>query len=128
MWIIALYKSPSYSTLQFLCNLHKWVISKLSLYCPNKIDHIFINHFGPNPEVYSEPCQPSKMECLAKIVNSFQSLTIFAKISILDVWQGSGLQNYFVVLSREELKLKINICCWRVYWQGKHEKFHETSV
>ena len=35
-------------------------------------------------EVYSEPCQTSKMECF----NSFQVLNIFAKHSILDIWQG----------------------------------------
>ena len=29
------------------------------------------------------------MEHFAKIVNGFQALTIFAKHSILDVWQGS---------------------------------------
>ena len=34
-------------------------------------------------EAYSEPCQTSKMELFKKIVN------IFAKRSILDVWQGS---------------------------------------
>ena len=33
-------------------------------------------------EAHSEPCQESK-------VNLFQSLTIFSKSSILDVWQGS---------------------------------------
>ena len=40
-------------------------------------------------EVYPEPYQTSKMELLAKIVNGFQPLTIFAKSSILDVRQGS---------------------------------------
>ena len=35
--------------------------------------------------VYSETCQISKMERFAKIVNGFQSLTIFAKYSILDI-------------------------------------------
>ena len=33
-------------------------------------------------EAHSEPCQESK-------VKLFQSLTIFSKSSILDVWQGS---------------------------------------
>ena len=28
------------------------------------------------------------MECFAKVVNTFHQLTIFAKCSILDVWQG----------------------------------------
>ena len=39
---------------------------------------------------YSEAYQASKMKDFAKIVNGFQQLTIFAKSSILDVWQSSG--------------------------------------
>ena len=31
----------------------------------------------------------SKMKCFAKIVNGWKLLTIFAKLFILDVWQGS---------------------------------------
>ena len=42
------------------------------------------------PETYSEPCQTSKMELLAGIVNNIQSLTILVKSSILDAWIGSG--------------------------------------
>ena len=37
------------------------------------------------PEPHSEPCQTFKMELFAKIVNGFQTLTVFAKSSILDV-------------------------------------------
>ena len=40
-------------------------------------------------EAYSEPSQTSKMDSFAKIVNGVQPLIIFAKHSILDVWQGS---------------------------------------
>ena len=40
-------------------------------------------------EVYLEPCHTSKMDRFAKIVNSYKPLTIFAKRSILDIWQGS---------------------------------------
>ena len=40
-------------------------------------------------EAYSEHCQTSKMELFAKIVNSWKPLSIFAKSSILDVWQDS---------------------------------------
>ena len=36
-------------------------------------------------DAYLEPCQIWKMVLLAKTVNSFQSLTIFAKSSVLDV-------------------------------------------
>ena len=39
-------------------------------------------------EAYSEPCQTSKMGCFAKIVDGSKPLTIFAKRSILIVWQG----------------------------------------
>ena len=41
------------------------------------------------PEAYSDPCQTSKIERFAKIVNDWKPLTIFAKHSILDAWQGS---------------------------------------
>ena len=42
-----------------------------------------------NSEAYVEPCQMSKMEVLAKIVNGFSFLTIFVKSFILDVWKDS---------------------------------------
>ena len=42
-----------------------------------------------NTNAYSEPIQTSKMKFLAKIVNTFQPLTISAKSSILDVRLGS---------------------------------------
>ena len=35
-------------------------------------------------EAYSEPCQTSKTELLAKIVNAWKPLIIFVKNSILD--------------------------------------------
>ena len=40
-------------------------------------------------EAYSEHCQTFKIERFEKIVEDFELLTIFAKRSILDVWQGS---------------------------------------
>ena len=40
-------------------------------------------------EAYSKPSRISKMELIAKKVKIFQPLTVFAKISILDVRQGS---------------------------------------
>ena len=40
-------------------------------------------------ETYSGPCQISTVVIFAKIFNGFQSLTIFAKRFIIDVWQGS---------------------------------------
>ena len=33
-------------------------------------------------KAYSKPCQTSKMELFAKIINDFKSLAIFAKYSI----------------------------------------------
>ena len=45
--------------------------------------------FFVSSKAYSEPCQISKMEFSAKIVNGFQLLTIFAKNSMLDVWHDS---------------------------------------
>ena len=36
-------------------------------------------------EVYSEPCQLSKMKRFAETVNSLEPLTIFTKAAILDV-------------------------------------------
>ena len=39
------------------------------------------------PKVYSEPWQPSRMESCVNVVSGFESWTIFAKISILEVWQ-----------------------------------------
>ena len=38
-------------------------------------------------EVRSERCQISKMKLFARIACGFQLLTIFAKSSILDIWQ-----------------------------------------
>ena len=48
-------------------------------------------------EAYSKPWRISKMELIAKKVKIFQPLTVFAKISILDVRQGSEYtsEHYF---------------------------------
>ena len=56
--------------------------------------------------MYSEPYQTSTMGLFAKIVHEFSSV-IFAKRSILDVWQGSKYasvdsnktNNYTIVLN-----------------------------
>ena len=42
-----------------------------------------------NAVAYSEPCETSKMELLAKTVNDWKPLTIFANSSILVVSQSS---------------------------------------
>ena len=44
------------------------------------------------------PCQASKMKLLIKIINSLQPLTIFTKISILQVWSGQCV--FWSVFSR----------------------------
>ena len=54
------------------------------------------------PEAYSEPFPKSKMECLAKIVNVKTFLLIFAKCSILVVWQGSKWASW----------------CWNLYYSA----------
>ena len=47
-------------------------------------------------ETYPEPFETSKMECFAKIVNEFYTLTVFTKRSILDIWQGSEYASDFL--------------------------------
>ena len=42
-----------------------------------------------NAEVYLKHSQTSMMELLANEFNGFQPLTIFAKISAIDIWLGS---------------------------------------
>ena len=49
-------------------------------------------------EAHSEPGQTSKMQCFAKIVNDFLSLTTFVKSSILDIRLGSETPLYPLVL------------------------------
>ena len=51
-------------------------------------------------EEYSEPCETTKAEFFQKIANSWKQRAIFAKSSILDVWQGSEyawvVNNFFL--------------------------------
>ena len=55
------------------------------------------------PGAYSEPCQQSKIECFAKIVNTKKLLTNFANSSILGILQGykypPGYWNLFLPIS-----------------------------
>ena len=48
-----------------------------------------MKHNGLTSGAYLEPYQTSKMEIFAKIANAWKPLIIFAKCSILDVWEGS---------------------------------------
>ena len=57
-------------------------------------------------EVYSEPCQTSKMGFFAKITEGSKPLTISTKSFILDVWQGSKY-NY---VSKHIIFLQNGIC------------------
>ena len=62
---------------------------KTALFLFNLLLTYLINFKLRELEVYLEPCHTSKMDRFAKIVNSYKPLTIFAKRSILDIWQGS---------------------------------------
>ena len=64
----------------FLNNIKTTAIEKLTL---------FWLKLPQSPELYSEPCQTTKMKLFEKLVSTRKSLTIFAKHSILDIRQGS---------------------------------------
>ena len=60
------------------------------------------------------------MECLTKKVNDFQPLTIFAKNSILDVWQGS---EYALLIWNTESNMNMGyLSCFAVVLRGIHRK------
>ena len=63
-----------------------------------------INTVEPMAEANSETCQTSKMERFAKIVNDFQLLTILAKCSLIDVWQGSEYASKQPALQKTQVK------------------------
>ena len=65
---------------------------KIIFYCEN---YNKVRAYIMMPEPYLETYQSFKMECFAKIVNTYMLLTIFAKRSILDVSQGSGYASLF---------------------------------
>ena len=53
--------------------------------------------------LYSKPCQASKMKHFVKPVNGFWSLIMFAKCSIIGVWQISEyVSDFIIVLSVEK--------------------------
>ena len=62
------------------------------------------------PETYSETSQTSKMKLFAKIVNGFQPLTILAKSSSLEVWQGSEYAS--ITYSIKSTKMTLEQCSW----------------
>ena len=62
-----------------------------------------------NTKAYSKLIRTSKMKFLAKIVNTFHALTIFAKSSILDVRLGSenDLAIYFHIYNFNKTFIKV---------------------
>ena len=85
-------------------------------------------------EAYSEPCQTSKMERFAKIVNGKKPLTIFAERSVLDVWhdfesasERENLASSSQVLSGFKLKVFSNnsLFCFDSshYWECLAESY-----
>ena len=58
----------------FLCNARFDIILKIKM----TIDYYHVNILS-KAEAYSEPCQTSKIEIFAKIVNSLKPLTIFTE-------------------------------------------------
>ena len=63
-------------------------------------------------EAYSEPFQSSKIQVFTNIVIGFSLLTIFAKSSILDVWQDSE----FTSETSNNLPKKLRISCLTGFW------------
>ena len=69
-------------------------------------------------EAHSEPCQAFRMELLAEIVNDLKPLTIFAKRSILYVWQGSEY------VSKDDVSSENEVYC---IWTWCHSVFVENA-
>ena len=65
---------------------HIWIFLPLSTNFVCYISH----SWKSSSEAHSEPCQTSKMELFATIINKFPWLNIFVKCSIFDIRQVSG--------------------------------------
>ena len=81
--------------------IQKWV--------PNPAKHLRWSFFCKlllASEATSESCQTFMMEIFVKIVKNEKPFTIFAKSSILDVWQGSEYTSEFVLKVKALLFLK----------------------
>ena len=84
-FILNIYKKTPQNGKKPSCKFHPRVFThknKEKLWCTSCISHIF--HMKMHPK----PCETSKMEHFAKIVNTFKWLAIFVKRSILDIWRG----------------------------------------
>ena len=77
---IAVKPSCFYKTQRFSCSICFSFLRK----CLPFLAHL-CNVTFDIPQAYLEPSQLPKMKLLATIVKGFQAITIFAKISILDV-------------------------------------------
>ena len=84
-----LLKKSLMKILHFLCSVYNLV--------DRSRDLTLFREEGRSEELYSQPCQTSKMERFGKIVNRFQRLTIFTKRSILDVLQGCEYASGMIV-------------------------------
>ena len=77
-------------------------------------------------QVYSELYQTTIMESFSKIVSNCKPLTIFAKCSNLDVWQGSeyvSVIQYLIIIANINNYLFYNkICCYRKILRRKGSK------
>ena len=75
--------------------IHSFIKKQLILYYFSFIAHI-CSVILAIAESYSELYQASKMDFFTKTIKSFQLLTIFAKIFILDFWLGSEHASCFL--------------------------------
>ena len=83
-------QSPSEVKLLSFMDCFIWKIEPKLLRWGFFILFCFCKLFGwMKKDAYSEPCQTSKMELFAKIVNGWKPLTVFTKRFLLYVWQCS---------------------------------------
>ena len=75
--------------------------------------------------IMSNNCQTTMMGRFAKIVNNYKPLSIFAKSSILDVWQGSGYASviqYLTIIAIINYLFHNKVCCHRKILRRKGSK------
>ena len=87
-------------------------------------------------EAYSELCQTSKMDLFPKMINGFQSLTIFAKSPILDdrlcSEYTSDISRYLEVVHLTfpphifSIQVKSGVCCITGKWGRVQNKIKQT--
>ena len=81
----------------------------------------FVKELGFSADTYIKRCQTSKIEHFAKIINGFQPVTNFTKLSILDFCQSSGYVTRQICFKHQvdgwEMKVKIQ-CFIQNYISG----------